>query len=169
MFRVGNQAAAKSAAEAFDDRYIPEPNSGCWLWTAALNVHGYGQLQCGGYKGYAHRYAYQQFVAAGADIRGKQVCHKCDVPSCVNPEHLFLGTAADNMADCLRKGRHASQKPTTNYARGVDAARAKLNDRAVKEIRRLKGVLGQRKIAAAFGVTRGAVRCIHSGETWTHV
>lgn len=169
MFRVGNQDARKDVSQAFWERHIPEPNSGCWLWLSALNVNGYGQLKCGGYAGYAHRYSYQHLVAGGADIRGKLVCHKCDNPCCVNPDHLFLGSAADNMADCIRKGRHASQRPTTNYARGVDAARAKLNERSVKEIRRLKGVLGQRKIAAAFGVTRGAVRCIHAGETWKHV
>lgn len=169
MFRVGNQLASKSALAGFEEFHIPEPNSGCWLWTASINNRGYGTLQRGGFKGYAHRFSFQHFKADGADITGMSVCHSCDNPSCVNPDHLFLGTASDNMRDCLRKGRHASQRTATNYARGEDVGVSRLGASAVRKIRALKGIIGAHKIAKAFDVTRGTIRDIHSGKTWTHV
>lgn len=159
--------AKQSSDVAFARYHIPEPNSGCWIWLACLNNKGYGLLQSGGYKGYAHRYSYE--VAHGKIPQGMHVCHRCDNPACVNPDHLFLGTASENMSDCLRKGRHASQTGKTQYARGTQAARSKLDPAQVKRIRELQGIVGQRKIARAFGVTKTAIREIHNRRTWNHV
>lgn len=89
---------------SFHGKYIPEPNSGCWLWTAGVGIGGYGRLWCGaGLTRYAHRFSYE--LAFGPVPSGMFVCHRCDTPACVNPDHLFLGTHRDNMRDMQQKGR----------------------------------------------------------------
>lgn len=87
----------------------PEPNSGCWLWTAGLGGSGYGALRYGT-PTRAHRVSYMVFVGPITD--GLFVCHRCDTPLCVNPDHLFLGTAKDNAVDAMRKGRLCHQHQT---------------------------------------------------------
>lgn len=81
----------------------PEPNTGCWLWTSTTTNRGYGRLSIDGGDVLAHRAAYEAFC--GAIPAGLMVCHRCDVRSCINPEHLFLGCAQDNQADKARKSR----------------------------------------------------------------
>ena len=87
----------------FDRLCIPEPNSGCWLWLGALHVFGYGKFGLHEKIYHAHRIAWQ--LLRGRISSGLQVLHKCDNPSCVNPDHLFLGTQKDNIHDMWQKGR----------------------------------------------------------------
>lgn len=83
---------------------IPEPNSGCLLWTGNAGQDGYGRVAKGlGGHVLVHRIAYQ--VAFGPFDHSLKVCHRCDTPSCVNPDHLYLGTQTDNMRDMFAKGR----------------------------------------------------------------
>lgn len=78
-------------------------DSGCWIWQAADGGNGYGKIWDGEIVEQAHRFSYRLYRG---EIRDSlYVCHKCDVTQCVNPEHLFLGTAKDNTADCIAKGR----------------------------------------------------------------
>lgn len=156
----------KPTMQVFEDNYIPEPNSGCWLWLLSCNDRGYGLLQAGGYRGYAHRFSYSTFK--GTIPTGLDVCHTCDTPSCVNPAHLFLGTRSENMRDCMIKRRHASQKGRHYYSRGDAHPCSVLNETQVQAI------LEDRKrscrwLAAQFGVSESTIKLIRRGETWRHV
>jgi uncharacterized protein (DUF2249 family) len=85
------------------NKCIPEPNSGCWLWTGWTHRQGYGCLRVDGKTKLAHRVAYE--AAYGPFPATIDVCHKCDVTGCINPDHLFLGTHQDNMVDRAKKGK----------------------------------------------------------------
>lgn len=91
--------------------YEPEPNTGCWLWVAGQDSHGYGRVHVpslGLINNRAHRLFW--IVHRGKIPDGLHVLHKCDTPLCVNPDHLFLGTHEDNMVDKARKGRHRNRR-----------------------------------------------------------
>lgn len=96
--------------ERFNEKWIPEPNSGCWLWTASTNpISGYGVIGVSSEKTKpAHRVSWELYrgpIPAGVGHHGTCVLHKCDNRACVNPDHLFLGSNKDNVHDCMRKGR----------------------------------------------------------------
>jgi len=91
----------RTLLERLESRAIPEPNSGCLLWMGSISTAGYGAMSYHGFQEAAHRLAWQ--AANGAIPRGLLVCHKCDVRTCINPGHLFLGSHLDNMADRVHK------------------------------------------------------------------
>ena len=143
----------------FEDKFIPEPNTGCWLWTESCMKSGYGAFGIGRVTKYAHRIAYELYI--GPIQTGFSVLHRCDVRSCVNPSHLFVGTHADNMVDMTRKGR--SQ-------RGEKHAMAKLTNDSVREIPAMaaSGVT-QTAIAKSLGVSRTTICQILGGKVWKHI
>ena len=92
------------ARKRFENSYMPEPNSGRWLWTGYVHNQGYGFFYYRGQKNLlAHRVSYE-FYKGKIDIFSN-VLHKCDTPCCVNPDHLFLGTQQTNVLDAISKGR----------------------------------------------------------------
>lgn len=143
-------------------RYVsPEPNTGCWLWAASLDKGGYGQTYCRGpAPAGAHRVAWE--AAHGPIPAGLGVLHRCDQRSCVNPRHLFLGTAAENSADMVRKGRQA---------RGARSGPAKLSDASVTEMRALyaAGAMGCRRLAKRFGVDLKTAQDVVRARSWRHL
>lgn len=84
--------------------------SGCWFWKGASNKDGYGVAQIDGKRSYAHRRSF--IIFNGPISPGKYICHSCDVPRCVNPDHLWEGTALENNRDTASKKRHQEQKKT---------------------------------------------------------
>lgn len=86
-------------------------DSGCWIWQAGKTARGYGRLNVDGTTEAAHRFSYK--IHKGEISKGLFVCHICDTPSCVNPNHLFLGTAQDNSLDMISKNRNSPTKKLT--------------------------------------------------------
>lgn len=86
----------------FEKKYEPVTESGCWIWTGSLNEHGYGGFHLRGKTTKAHRVAWLLYRGEFPKL---PLLHKCDVPCCVNPAHLFFGTQKDNAQDAIAKGR----------------------------------------------------------------
>lgn len=140
-------------------------DGGCWEWAGGRFNTGYGALSVNGRSRYAHRASYAEFV--GPIPHGRFVCHRCDNPACVNPDHLFLGTPADNMADKAAKGRSR---------RGEKNNTTKLTERQVILIkgflRRHPPIKGQRGgpcnfLSRWFGTTQAAISHIGCGRNWS--
>lgn len=95
-----------SKKASIEERFFDKVNKtdSCWLWTGSLTSRGYGSIGVDGKNVSAHRLSYMLFNGDIPD--GFVVCHSCDVPACVNPEHLWVGTASDNMKDMVAKNRH---------------------------------------------------------------
>lgn len=94
----------KSLSEKILDRCVPEPNSGCWIWIGCYWKDGYALYGTTSGPKKAHRLSYEAFNNVKIPP-GMFCCHKCDTPACVNPAHLFLGTAKQNTMDMIKKGR----------------------------------------------------------------
>jgi HNH endonuclease len=149
----------KPMAERLLEKIEKKP-SGCWEWTRYIEKNGYAKINCrlGGKqvcRG-AHRVSYATFVGPITD--GKFVLHRCDNQRCINPDHLFLGTHAENMEDMCRKGR----KP-----RGEQLPKTKLTAMQVQEIR--CSTEGSLTLAPKYNVSSSLIRKIRQRALWSHI
>lgn len=166
----GERKARLSFIVRFMTKVAVRPDPDCWLWTACLDDKGYGRIGLGGKHGramQAHRASWLVFL--GEIPEGLCVCHRCDVPKCVNPAHLFLGTQTENHADMVRKGRNALgvRAAPKNPVHGEAIWCAVLTADAVRAVRqRIAGGLTQSAVAREFGVSRSTVQLIAAGKTW---
>lgn len=127
---------------------------------------GYGKVRLDGKDRTAHRVSYE--LTYGAIPKGMCVLHKCDNPSCVNPEHLFLGTSQDNMDDMVRKGRQGDRGKHGNHARGDSHGRARLTLEQVEKLRELHKK-GERfaSLARMVGLPYSTVEQAIKGISWS--
>lgn len=157
-----------------DGRFEPSPLSkdrlltgvkknqktGCWLWQRSCNNYGYGYLHSNKKRHAAHRVAYELYK--GPIPPKMLVCHTCDTPNCINPDHLFLGTPAENQKDMKLKKRSTI---------GEANPMAKLTEDDVIAIRRACTEFGlqQKDVAIVWGVSKASINNIMRGLVWSHV
>lgn len=145
----------------FDSRIVKGPD--CWEFQGSTR-EGYGAFRADGRLYGAHRFAWM--LKNGPIPDGMMVCHRCDNRTCVNPDHLFLGTNTDNMRDCAAKGRIAitGQPGSTNH-------HAKLTEEQVIEIRRRYAAGGVYcwQLGIEFGICKSRIWDIVRRKRWTHI
>lgn len=136
----------------------------CVPWPYSVNEWGYGLVLCNGRVMGTHRASW--ILNRGEIGEDLNVCHTCDNPPCINLRHLFLGTDADNRADCVRKGRH-------RHPRGVENGNALLTEAQVLEIRSIyrRGIhgLGCHVLAHRYGVNKSTIQSIINRKSWRHL
>lgn len=146
----------KTIDEQFWSKVKKGRKNECWLWTGAMNKAGYGNIKVNGAYTNAHRISYS--IHFGSIGIGLVVCHKCDNPSCVNPNHLFAGTPHENDIDKVRKKRHIY---------GAKHPMAKLSDSEVLVIRDEIGT--HELIAKRHNVSRRLIGMIKNRSIWRHL
>jgi hypothetical protein len=155
---------------------------GCWEWQGGYDGHNYGKFWAQGHKNLrANRVAYE--IVYGPIPNGLEVCHTCDNPRCVRPDHLFIATHAGNMSDASRKGRmpgsvsspvragenHWMRRYPERIPRGSRRGHAKISEADVLQIRKLSETTPQHEIAILFGIAQSTVSRLLKGFTWNHV
>lgn len=163
MMKRNNRYRPKiPAVERFISKFIVDKKSGCWVWSGPVSKDGYGIFrESSDIKSMAaHRASYRIF--RGKIKEGMFICHKCDNPPCVNPDHLYVGTPQDNSNDMVKRNRSLAGEK--NY-------KSKLNDWQVIKIRELwdSGELSQRDLAIVFGVTKTSIVQIVKRNSWKHI
>lgn len=149
---------------SLEDRFMShvqksDDPDGCWIWMGSNNGTGYSQFGINGKLYLAHRVSFALFVGMIPD--GMEVCHSCDNRACVNPAHLFVGTAQDNSDDMVKKDRQA---------KGENHGQHKLTEKDVYQIREMsKQGYTQQEVAEMFGINQSNICLILSERTWSWI
>jgi hypothetical protein len=164
LVRLTRWMAPLPLSERISRRAEPDLNSGCLLWSGAVSNRGYGVICVDNRPRAAHRVAYE--VHRGPIPDGMILLHSCDTPSCVNPDHLRVGTVKDNTADMMAKGRQkfGPGKPFQKGERGHRAVLSETEARAIESDPRSVRVL-----ANEYGVAESTVRHIKNHTNWKHL
>lgn len=157
VYTRGPYKRTRTLEQRFMAFVSPEPNSGCWLWTGAIDSRGYGQIRIDGDNVRATKVALE--IAGRPKADGMYACHTCDVPLCVNPDHLFEGTQSQNLKDASSKRR---MRLPGLY--GSDCGSAKLTAEDVFYIRASDA--NARSLALLFDVHPDTIRDARSGKNW---
>lgn len=154
----------KSVLDRFNENVIPEPNSGCHLWTGYCTRAGYGIMSVGNRRRLATHIALD---LVGRPLgTGQLACHRCDNPTCVNPEHLFAGTQSENIRDAIAKNRIKPVKAPV----GSKHHRALVTEDQVRIIRaEVASGVTRKSLAAKYDLTKAAMDDIVSRRSWRHV
>jgi hypothetical protein len=159
---IGQFTAGSQGLLTIEERFWAKVDKSgeCWNWLGGKYKPGYGKFWYQGKMESAHRMAYQ--LAVGSIDNGMFVCHRCDNPGCVNPDHLFLGTNQDNVNDAIGKDRHS---------RGTRNGRAKINAKDVLSIREMYATnnWSQSALAKMYGVGQTEISNIVIGKTWQSI
>jgi hypothetical protein len=164
MHKVIPQEILKILEQKLKSKLVVQPGTHCWIYQGHIMVKGYGSISHQFYQILTHRLAWQ--IAHGPIPKKMYVCHHCDNRPCCNPEHLFLGTAQDNIDDMIAKGR-------MKRAFGEEHHSARLSNYNVIWIREVfihgSERFGSKALAKKFNVTETAIRKIILRKTWKHV
>ena len=155
-----NTRPRQTIVTAFWQRFRVDATSGCWEWVGTRGAHGYGLVALDGRRFLAHRVSYR--LHFGDLPSGAHVCHRCDNPACVNPDHLFLGDMRSNHADKVSKGRQARGDGHGNAVLSTADVVAMRDRFAAHEA-------SQRVLAHEYGVSPSHVSNIVNREAWKHV
>lgn len=145
----------RTLAERLEEATMPVPEAGCWFWLGWTQSGGYGVLRVDEKQVMAHRASWE--IHRGPIPEGIKVLHRCDTPCCINPDHLFLGTQADNVKDMIQKRRNVPSPGERN-------GNAKLTADEVRKIRASEETLNI--LSGRFGVSMSMISCIKRGENW---
>lgn len=157
-------AATIPAAERFWPRV--DKSGDCWMWTGGTDHRGYGNFFLNGRAVKAHRAAW--ILTFGPIAKSQVLCHRCDIPLCVNPAHLFLGTQKDNIADMFKKGRSALQKNETHCRRGhpFNGERKKGGRRICRECHAIHHAEGTARKVAAYRAVPAVRDALNAAADW---
>lgn len=146
----------------FTEKYKVCSETGCWLWAGALNSGGYGSLKIDRKVIAAHRVSFELY--SKTIPVGQWVLHKCDVRSCVNPDHLYLGDRQQNVDDMWDRKRNPNRSGEKHHL-------CKLSNEQITEIRRkyVPRIITQQSLADEYGVTQGMIGHIVNNKNWRHI